>query len=182
MFPEFVICSKPSTILYYSIAFLKHLPFSSVLRTLKRVRLMLLQILLLILLQLLSHSSLFQQNSQCIDVYKLLYLPETHPVSIRSREIVQKHKHMLRPELLISHLGGSHWHHFIKCCFCRLKHILIVKTCIKIIDVLSYSDLREMKNTDGNKHLTVYTLGYRMIQLFNAFLQYFGQIDLLSNY
>ena len=56
---------------------------------------------------------------------------------------------------------------------------LIIKTSIKIGDVLSYSDLQAIKNTSGKKHLT---LGYRTIQLFNAFLQYLGQIDLLSNY
>jgi hypothetical protein len=61
-------------------------------------------------------------------------------------------------------------------------YTIIVKTCIKIIDVLSYSDLRAMRNTSGIKQLTLYALGYRMIQLFNAFLQYFGQIDLLSNH
>jgi glycosylphosphatidylinositol transamidase (GPIT) subunit GPI8 len=40
---------------------------------------------------------------------------------------------------------------------------LIVKTCINIIDVFSYSDLRAMKNTGGKKHLTLYALEYRVI-------------------
>ena len=51
-----------------------------------------------------------------------------------------------------------------------------------MVDVLSYSDLQAMKNTGSKKHLTLYALGYRSTQLFNAFLQYLGQIDLLSNY
>jgi predicted transcriptional regulator len=76
-------------------------------------------------------------------------------------DIQVQSKHMLPPELLICGRNPLIQNASNAVSVIR-KHTLNVKTCIKIIDVLSYSDLQAM-NTGGKKHLTLYALGYRLI-------------------